>query len=525
MKRNIKNIIAISLTSLVLVTGCKESVLEEITEVKLDRAFSITGLSTLVVNKVNVRVTWLKVTGASSYTIEIFDNAAFSGTAFKTVSNISKDLTEYTVSGLGGNTEYFIRVKTISADGSADSKWVTGKFKTDPEQILNAINIGDITANSVKVTWPTNSEATRLVFSPGNIVHNLTPAEIAAGAATTSGLNAETLYTVDIFNNTVKRGTTTFTTSVDVSAFTQVTSDVELLAALAAAGPVRIALHPGTYTLTSDIVANKNITIIGTSAVNKPIIKRAIFKLEASAALTLNNVKLDGNQEASNQLFVYNTIDLDNTYGVLSLLNSEVYNYNKGLLYINKKTLVEAITFENNIIHDILCSGAGFIDMRTGFAKTFTMRNNTIYNITEDGSRELFRMDNTTNFSTQTGNRLVVENNTFNKAMDRAAGRFFYVRLASMQVTSNKNIIANSQNLYFVTSTTVLASTISQLLNNNYYNAPNFYGSTTTNAYNDNVANGYTTINPNFTNATAGDFTVNDVVVKAAKVGDLRWIK
>ncbi|WP_199120633.1 DUF4957 domain-containing protein [Pedobacter sp. ASV28] len=520
MKKNFKNILAFSLMSLALLSGCKDSVLEEIKTLNTDRAFSATGLTATVINKINARLTWTKVSNASSYTIEVYDNVDFSGTPVKTITGIKYDQVPYTVTGLAGATQHAVRVKSIGSNGSADSKWVSVTFKTDAEQILNPVSLGDITATSVKITWPANETVTRLVFNPGNISRTLTPAEIAAGSATVTGLVAETLYTVSIFNNAIQRGSTTFTTAIDVSAFTQVHNDSELTAALAASGSVRIALHPGTYTLTSDITANKNITIVGTDAVNKPVINRAVFKLEANAALTLNNVKLDGNQASNtNQLIIYNAASTG-TYGAVSILNSEMYNYAKGLLYINVSALIESITLENNIFHDINVTGAAFVDMRLGFAKTFSMKNNTLYNFTtSDSQRDLFRIDNVTTFPTQTSNKLTVTNNTFYNVMNYTGTRYFYNRLTTLSTYFNKNIVVNSLAYYTNQSATIFA----EMLNNNYFNAANFYESTTTSAKNDATANGYTKLDPGFTNAAAGNFTISNVDLKAYGIGDVRW--
>ena len=202
MKKNFKNIIAYSLISLAFLNGCKEDNLVPNTDLKTERAFSATDLQATVINKVNVRLNWKKVTNASSYVIEVFDNTTFTGNPVKTISDVRFEQLPYTVTGLAGNLQHAVRVKSVSSVGAADSKWISATFKTDPEQILNAVNAGDVTANSVKVTWPAGETVTRLVFTPGIVSHTLTPTEIAAGSATVSGLTAETLYTVAIFNNT-----------------------------------------------------------------------------------------------------------------------------------------------------------------------------------------------------------------------------------------------------------------------------------------------------------------------------------
>ncbi|MDQ8004132.1 MAG: DUF4957 domain-containing protein [Pedobacter sp.] len=520
--KNISKIYLVSFLALTVLGSCKDDNLEPITTLKTDRAFSATGLTATIVNKVNVRLTWAKVSNAATYSVEIFDNVDLSGTPVKTITDVRFEQLPLTVNGLEGNKQHTARIKSIGVEGTAESKWISVGFRTDAEQILNAVNAGDITANSVKVTWPAGETVTRLVFTPGTVSHTLTAAEIAAGSATVSGLTAETLYTVAILNNTIQRGSANFTTSVDVSAFTQVRTDAEFTTALAASGAVRIALHPGTYTLISDITADKNITIVGTNAGNKPIINRAVFKMAANAGLTLNNVKLDGNQAGgnTNQLIVYNEA-LATTYGAVSILNSEIYNYQKGLVYINVKALVESITVENNIIRDFNVTGAAFVDMRTGFAKTFTMKNNTLYNFTtSDSQRDLFRIDNyTADFTSQTTNKLIIQNNTFYNVMNYTGTRYLYNRLSTLSNIFSKNIIAGSVAYYSNQSST----NIGEMLNNNYFNAANFYESTTTSARNDAAANGYTRLDPGFANAATGNFTISNVDLKANGIGDVRW--
>ena len=225
-------------------------------------------------------------------------------------------------------------------------------------------------------------------------------------------------------------------------------------------------------------------------------------------------MSLDGTGSIANQTIVY---EEDNTFGALSVKDTEIKNYGKGILYINFKSLVESITFSGNNIHGIACSGAGFIDFRTGLAKTFLFENNTVYNITEDGSRDLFRMDNASpNFPGVTS-VITIRTNTFYNALNRAAGRYLYVRLAAHQIYFTKNIIAESQNYY----TNQAATTLTSISGNNYFNAPNFTASTVASAKNDTGT--FTTLNPGFTAPATGNFTISDATLKSNGVGDPRW--
>lgn len=103
--------------------------------------------------------------------------------------------------------------------------------------------------------------------------------------------------------------------------------------------------------------------------------------------------------------------------------------------------------------------------------------------------------------------------------MSYTGTRYLYVRLTSMSNYFNKNIVANSVAYYTNQSST----NITELLNNNYFNAANFYESTTTSAKNDATTNGYTKLDPGFANAAAGNFTISNVDLKANGIGDVRW--
>ena len=99
-----------------------------------------------------------------------------------------------------------------------------------------------------------------------------------------------------------------------------------------------------------------------------------------------------------------------------------------------------------------------------------------------------------------------------------AAGECFYIRLASHEITFNKNILAATEGYY----TNQASTTIKEMSKNNYFNAPNFTGSTTSGAKND--TGDCTQLDPGFANAANGDFRVSNLTLKAAGIGDPRWI-
>lgn len=515
-----KNIFIASflLIGLISFSSCKDE-LAEITALDVNRAFSPTDLVVTVVNKTGARLTWKEVNNANSYTIEIFENTDFSGTPFKTVSNVTFDKVPYTVTGLGGATAYSIRVKAVG-EGLDDSKWVTATLTTDAEQIFQTVDPAKLTANSVTLNWPAGETASTITLAPGNITHVVTPSEIAAGSATIAGLTGETLYTAKLLNGTKVRGTVTFTTLLDLGGAIAVspTDNLANLVLNAQAGDV-FALLPGTYNINADITVSKSISIKGAKPTDKPLVNGLILRIKANAGIVLKDLVLDGTGSLNgNQAIIYDEAS-DNAYGNLSVENCVIRKYVKGLVYVNLKALIESVTFKGNVISNIEGNGGDFIDFRSGIAKTLTFSNNTVYNSVL--ARDFFRMDapGSTNFPTVTS-IITVANNTFNAICNGTSTRIFYVRLAKHEIYFTKNIVANSAGIIANQAATIIVP--ANFVANNYFNAPSYMaGSTATTPKYD--TGSFTQLNPGFVAAADGNFTLTNENLKLNGIGDPRW--
>lgn len=506
------------LSSIICLSSCEDQI-DEITTLNVTRAFSPTGLTTAIVNKTDVRLSWNAVKNASTYTVEVFETADFSGTPVKSVSGITIAQVPYTITGLGGDTQYAIRVKAVG-EGVSDSKWMNATAKTDAEQILSAINPAKLTFNSVALNWPAGQTATAITLTPGNITRPVTAAEIAAGEAIVTGLTGETTYTAKLMNGTKTRGTVSFTTPLDLGGATAVNPGANLVTLFANATEGQVfALFPGTYDVNADVVISKSISIKGAKPSDKPIIKGMVVRLKANAGLTLKDLNIDGTGALNgNQLVIYDEA-LDNAYGNLLLEGNIIKNYVKGLVYVNVKALIESAIFRGNLISNIECNGGDFIDFRTGLAKTVNFSNNTVYN--SAAARDLFRMDpaGSTNFPAFTS-VITIATNTFNGVCNGAANRILYVRLAKHEIYFTKNIVANSGGILTnQASTNIVGANFS---GNNYFNSPTYIsGSATANAKYD--TGSPTTLNPGFTDAANGNFTISQQDLKTNGVGDPRW--
>jgi hypothetical protein len=500
-------------------SSCKDNTMEEITKLEVDRAFSPTDLVATVVNKTDLRLNWKEVKNAQTYNIEVYTSADFSGTPVKSIKDLTFLQVPYTVTGLGGDTQYAIRVKAIG-EGVAESKWITASAKTEPEQIFQAVNLAKLTATSAVLNWPAGQAATSITLAPGNITRPVTAAEVAAGEATITGLTGETLYTARLLNGTSVRGTTTFTTLLDLGGATLVKPTDDLVAVIAAANAGDVfALSPGTYTINADITIGKNISLKGSKPTDKPIIKGAVFRIKANSALALKDLELDGTGSLNgNQTIIYDEAS-DNAYGNLSVEDCVIKNYVKGLVYVNVKALIEAVTIKGNLISNIECNGGDFIDFRAGLAKTVNFNNNTVYNSAI--ARDFFRMDPTgsTNFPAFTS-VITIANNTLNGIANGAANRILYIRLAKHEIYFTKNIVANSGGILTNQASTIIVG--ANFTANNYFNAPTYIsGSATANAKYDTGTS--TTLNPGFTNAATGNFTISNTDLKTNGIGDVRW--
>lgn len=525
--KNIRNII-LAAAGLGFITGlvsCSDP-MDEIKDLTLARNFAPVALTAKVINKTNVKLEWNK-SEASSYTIEVFanDSLTFAGSPVKVIEGITANT--YTVSGLEGETQYSFRVKAITAGNTArDSKWSTVFAETDPEQILYAVDLdNDVTANAVTLRWPAGSTATAIVATPGDITHNLTADEIAAGAATVTGLQAETAYTFKLMNGTKTRGTIKATTAIDLGGAKLVKAGEDLAEAIAAAADGEsLALMPGTYPIVNDegktttVAINKSISIKSVRATDRAVINGG-FVVTNGAALSLSQIVLNGDKTVSFAVD-YSTAEAGNM-GNLTIEGCDLTGFTKGLIYQDKTAIkMETLTINNSILHDI-SAGQDFIDFRKGAYANLLFTNNTVYNVT---CRDFIRFDDSaSNFAGLTP-FIKIDHCTLDGLGSTNKG-ILYTRFGGntghTTVFSN-NIVSNSSGI-FSNQTKTAAPAFS---GNNYFNSPNLIEATADAGLKSIIFdNAGTAYDPAYANAEKGDFTVGSDDVKALKIGDPRWLK
>ncbi len=517
----------LGLATIITVSSCSDQ-MDEITSLILDRNYAPVELTAKVVNKTNVKLTWVK-SNADSYTIEVFqdDSLTFAGTPVKTITNIQASDIPYTVNSLQGETNYSFRVKAVTKDdASRDSKWSTAYVETEAENILSAVNEEtDITATTVTLNWPAGQTATSIVatnndsFASNVITHTITADEIAAGKATISGLTPETNYTLKLYHTTKTRGTVKVKTAIDLGGATLVKAGSDLKTCIDNAndGDV-LALMPGTYpinTIDGNMPLNKSIAIKSVRSYDKAIIQGG-FQLNNGAALSLTQLVLDGNNNTTIKYVAdYKTAD---KFGDLTIEGCDVKGYTGGVYYVNIAADITNLKINNSIIHNI-STASDFMDCRLGAIHNLTFTNNTVYAIS---CRDFFRYDNKASSFPGVTPYINVDHNTLDGLGSVNKG-VFYVRFTGTSIAFTNNIVSNSTGLFCKFAPT----SIPNFSGNNYYNSPNFVEATDdkTNVGITVYDNTGTSYNPSYADYANHDFTVKSEDLKSSKTGDPRWIK
>ena len=517
-KLYIKSII-FGLATLAL-TGCSEPA-DEITSIEYSRNFSPTSFEAKVRNRTNVELTWTLGEGVTEYNLEVYenDNLTFTGTPVRTYT-VKPAEVPFTVTYLNGETDYSFRVQaTTEGDPSRDSKWSTAHVKTDTEQIFQPVDEADIEPTAVTLRWAAGQEAATITLNPGNIVYNVTAADIAAGAAHVTGLTPETTYTAVLKRADGRtRGTVKFTTGVvlePTDILVKTGSDLATAIANAPAG-YRLVIEPGTYPLASGeatsgaaIQITKDITLKGLKLNDHPVIVGR-FKVEAN--LKVSQVTMDGKGTDGGQAFDFTA---DGNFDYLIVENSEIQNYTKGFYYVNKAARIGQITINGCLISNVECSGGDMFDCRVGAIEKLNISNNTIWNSCLE--RDLIRYDDKSSNFAGVAPVITVDHNTIVGA--NKGKRILYVRFKGNSINFTNNLVTNSEG-YFSDQKNTAEPTFD---NNVYFSADGFVkaGAIEKALFVDTKG---TVLDPKFKDAANGDFTIGNDNVKDKKVGDPRWL-
>ena len=505
----------------VLSAGCEsynEAVLQDI---GADRAFSPVGLTTTIRNQTTVELNWTVKEDADHYVVEFSADDVNFTTIYKTVNVAPKELPVQVA--LEGETVYSIRVKAVSSAGVADSKWTVTSATTLTEQILFPVADADIEAKEVTLRWTPNSSVTQISVMPGNITHAITPAEKAAGVAKVTGLTGETNYTATLLNGAKKRGVRTFTTGIDIGTGILVKPEDDLNAKIseAASGAI-LVLMPGDYNVyKGDIIVNKAITIRGLRPADKPKLHVKFTLNSGTADFSLIDLELDGAGVGDFSFITINTASA--IYEDILISGCYVHDYLRALVYGSVNAAkVASFTVENSVIKNVSTNQqAETIDFRNTYVASVVVKNSTFDSCSI--GREFIRVDNAGLTGTGLTSNVLIDSSTlYNVSSNVASKRILYLRFGANTSTVKNTIIAGTTAIYSNQNGTTTPTTPPTFASNNYFNASLLYTVGAVAITVDKSAT-YTTLDPQFTSAATGNFTVKNQTLIDNKIGDPRW--
>ncbi|HEY1193710.1 DUF5123 domain-containing protein [Flavobacterium sp.] len=166
-------------------------------------------LTAPLVKSNSIAVVWYKVNDAASYTVELhLDNYYKSLYKSYTITD-----TQILMDDIPYKTQFYIRVRSNHVNGEHNSQWAYTSALTEDrpafDPILQPIERVNITETDVTVTWAVSSKnpVDSISVAPAQsaeipaIGRKLTPSEMMRGEATVTGLEKNTLYNVNIFDN------------------------------------------------------------------------------------------------------------------------------------------------------------------------------------------------------------------------------------------------------------------------------------------------------------------------------------
>jgi len=464
----------------------------------------------------NATLAWDAVSDprVDSYEIQLGSDSEFS-VVLKT-DTIPSNLLEYTFEDLESEESYAARVRALNPDPLTNSFYASVVFiSNEIENIFRLMTDEHIGIGWVNLRWnePEEGSVTHIILTPtegGNEIRaDLTPEQIANRSARIENLDRNGAnYFAEIFDNNILRGETIFT-SLDVNASITINDDNtnyrSLQDAINAARSADIINIGNTVYDFSDMgevqVENKSLTIRGMSEGDIPELTVHIFNLVGSVPyFKLENLKIIGRSQQ--------IIRFENIVGSsdISITDCDISGASAGLIYASSgSTATIGFEMENSILHDFGNQGGDFIDYRNGAISKFLVKNSTFYNL----ARDFIRIDGPVQ---NVGENLRFENCTFDNI---TSNRFIYIRSNTSKTDFVRclltNKASNGQN-GILTEVTFTDSNVFGTFSERY-------------AQHTMTVENMTALDPQYENAGAGNYKVNNPEVINARQGDTRWLE
>jgi hypothetical protein len=237
----------------------------------------------------------------AGYEIEVALDSSFNPVVKQLVADTAGII--LTTDDITIKTTYYARVRAKASGSVQASHWeISGSFRITGEQLFNNIVDTDIKDVRATLRFRPEQQLTHIrIINAATLAQEdfqLTPEEIEEGIKTIEGLSPLTVYNALLFNNTLERGSTTFTTK-ELSLFTyEVTPEDDFLTIIAnaASGEV-IGFHPGVYDFGTESMVFLKKHVVLASVSGDPADTKLIYKEFTlrgdGAGITIRGVTID----------------------------------------------------------------------------------------------------------------------------------------------------------------------------------------------------------------------------------------
>lgn len=517
--------------------GCQVDEPKELTSMNLTRCLEPMGLSAKIVNGDQVTFNWEVGKDADSYTLAIYSDKEMTQEV-ETVT-IPADQVPYTAK-LTADQSYYFKVQALNS-AKNPSNWAVYEkaVKTFAVKDNLYLKVSDRTATTLSFTWTADPEVTHMEIYPVGDEENVTTVtldngQIAAAAATISGLTPSTNYVASLFYLSANRGEVNLWTMPDGNGLVTVNSDAALAAALNDGANILLTMEGSPYTVGAGDIAkgidlSKGVKVYGQGEADgtMPVINGSYNITDSfnGGDIYFEGVELNGIGNTCGFLIQHKEGSTADGVAVNSIIykNCHITGYSKGLFYEWGKTLkVGEMTWESCIIDAVNGDGSGGgdgIDIRQATEITkLNIVDNTIYN----SFRTFVRVD-----ANPVIGDLRIENNTIMNLcfVDNTnnAGLIAFQTLPG-SISLKKNLFLNMGEKAALTSANAKykpAADMNLAASANYfYNVPESFFTAN---FSMSDANGRNLDeNPCF-NAAGGQFNLTDTDLSSAKIGASRW--
>jgi hypothetical protein len=386
-----------------------------------DRLFRPTAFTTSALRPTSIELRYFGVMDATRYMFEFSEGDSLQfNNIVKTVEILADTLTPYSEEAtlveteyrtrfedLKGTTRYSVRMKAVSTTKNMESGYSQLYFVTPNEQIFTGATPA---LDKVTLSWIAGSAVTHIGYRTSLIneetIRQLSSQEMAEGRAGITDLLPGASYQAVIYNNDARRGEITFRTlgipasegGTYLMLLPEVAGDIgAILTDMLAEGKKNIVLvceGDGVYAFGNMTIPAgiERLDFVGNVDPGEALPELQLPKLILSGAMSsISFQQIDFNAQLNNNAIELNTAT--NFFKTIDFEGCTIRDVGRSLVSITNASVdVDAVRFNNCLIHNVGVGGYGFVRSSTAVVKIglIAITNSTV---TEIGSDRLFELN------------------------------------------------------------------------------------------------------------------------------------